>query len=168
MPKRRALKSSDKSKDSKKTKGGSDIEIPVVFASGAQMVPDEVLTETDAKLELSFDRGLSEAAFKLTVNFGVAITRASLNCALTGDVGDEITELAGADIIPAAGVDVDGTLVEGVLTSADLLPCLGMDSPTTTNIAFLYDEIRTGLIYLNVTSRANPLGEVRGQIFVDL
>ncbi|SDB28167.1 CHRD domain-containing protein [Flavobacteriaceae bacterium MAR_2010_188] len=47
---------------------------------------------------------------------------------------------------------VNGLLTEGVLTSDD------------TNISMLINSIRSGSIYVNVHTPANPRGELRGQL----
>jgi CHRD domain len=173
----RALKGSSMSGKGKggKGKGGMDsedeegllIEIPVVVATGDQEVPDAIATKTTAELELTFDRGLTEVEYKLIVNNGKSITQAHLHCNFAGANGGIIANLAvlNADLA-GVGEDVDGTLVEGVLTTDDLLDCAEL-AGFTVNIATLYDSIRDGAIYLNVHSTANPSGVVRGQIFAD-
>ena len=89
---------------------------------GAQEVPG-VVTNTTGKLRLNFDRGLSEADFRLRVNDGIDVLQAHLHCARAGANGPVVVFLF------AGGVDVDGLLSKGTLTNADFL---GADCTGTT------------------------------------
>ena len=130
--------------------------------SGAQEVPG-VFTDTTGKLRLNFDRGLSEADFRLRVNDGIDVTQAHFHCARAGANGPVVVFLFG---FIAGGVDVDGRLSKGTLTNADFLgaDCTGTTGRPINNIASLAFAARDGLIYVNVHTVANPAGEVRGQL----
>lgn len=54
--------------------------------------------------------------------------------------------------------DPDGILAEGVITAADVV------GPLAGDLDALIDRIRTGRIYVNVHTNANPGGELRGQV----
>ena len=144
------------------------------IASGEQEIqpPGGVLTDTSARLRLSFAKDLSSARFNLRVFDGEAITQAHLHCARAGVNGPIVAFLFnGAPIGGPGGIDVDGLLARGTLTNAEIEAA---DPPfeenescgvAINNIASLFAAVLDGLIYLNVHSEANVPGEVRGQIF---
>ena len=132
--------------------------------SGAQEVTAAggVATDTTGRIRINFNRGLSEADFRLIVNNGTGITQAHLHCGRAGSNGPVVVFLFG--FIPG-GVDVNGKLSNGTLINADFTGanCSGIGRPVN-NIASLALAARDGLIYANVHSVANPAGEVRGQL----
>lgn len=132
-----------------------------IFASGAQEVPS-VITETTARLDIQFDRGLSESTYRLVVKDGVAINQAHLHCAGAGINGPVVAFLFGLE---PSGVDVDGILSQGTLTNLDILgnDCAALIGQPVNNIASLVAAIKNGLIYLNVHAVTNPPGLVRAQ-----
>lgn len=131
--------------------------------SGAQEVGAAVITNTTGAFRLDFDRGLSEADFRLRVKDGTAITQAHIHCGRAGTNGPVVAFLFG--FVPG-GVNVDGLLATGTLTQADFVgaDCTGVIGIPVNNIASLAFAAREGLIYVNVHSVANPPGEVRGQL----
>ncbi len=132
--------------------------------SGAQEVPG-VATDTTGRFRINFNRDLSEANFRLSVNDGTGITQAHLHCGRAGTNGPIIVFLFA--LIPS-GIDVDGKLSEGTLTNADFifstLTCAPLTGRPVNNIASLALMARDGLVYVNVHSLANQGGEVRGQL----
>lgn len=138
-----------------------------IFASGAQEVSPPapeggVVTDTTARLDLQFNRLLSEATFRLNVNDGFGINQAHLHCGGAGSNGPVVAFLFGLD---PNGVDVDGILSSGELTNLDIIDnaCIDAIGQPVNNIASLAAAIKNGLIYLNVHALSNPPGLVRGQ-----
>lgn len=147
---------------------GKNIRIRV-FLSGAQEVSppaptNGVETDTTGRLDIAFDRLLTEAEFRLVVRDGLAVTQAHLHCGRAGENGPVVVFLFGLE---ADGVEVDGELSRGTLTNTDITEvgadCVGPIGQPVNNIASLAAAIRAGLIYVNVHSVANPPGVVRGQ-----
>lgn len=130
----------------------------------AQTVP---LTSSDASaiFTLQFNGDLSKARYNLTVFNGTGIVQAHLHCAPAGVAGPIFVFLFGP---VAEGVDVNGSLVSGEITNADILP---QDPPselcgvTITNLASVLAAIRQDRVYLNIHTLANPPGELRDQLF---
>ena len=135
--------------------------------NGGQEVPS-VDTDTTGKVEVRFNKGLTEAEFRLKVRDGVAVTQAHLHCARAGRNGPVIAFVYG--FVPG-GFHVDGELAEFTLTDAnitgvgaDCVPIMGLPIDT---IADLADAIMDDNIYADVHTIANPHGEIRGQLEVD-
>jgi 5'-nucleotidase len=78
-------------------------------------------------------------------------TAAHIHSGAAGTDGPAVAPLFG----PNAGLDVDGILARGSITSTDLL------SGTMTD---LVSAMRAGTTYVNVHTVANATGEIRGQI----
>ncbi len=133
--------------------------------NGAQEVTAAggVATDTTGRIRINFNRGLSEADFRLIVKDGTGITQAHLHCGRAGSNGPAVVFLFG---FIAGGVDVNGKLSEGTLINADFFgaDCIPFIGRPVNNIASLALAARDGLIYANVHSVANPGGEVRGQL----
>jgi len=144
--------------------------------SGAQEVtrtlpgatPGGVQTLTSGRIELVFDEGLASAQGKLEVYNGVGVIAAHLCCGRAGTNGTVVVPLLRA----GGGVNVDGVLVSGILTNdsiggpqtrirADCGQYIGIPVDNMASLAF---AARSGLIYVNVLTTANPEGEVRGQL----
>ena len=133
--------------------------------TGAQEVtaPPGVVTDTKGRFRINFNKGLSEADFRLIVRDGTEITQAHIHCGRAGTNGPVVAFLFG---FVAGGVDVDGKLSAGTLTNDDLTgaDCVPYIGSPVNNIASLGFAARDGLTYVNVHSVANPAGEVRGQL----
>jgi hypothetical protein len=77
----------------------------------------------------------------------------------TTPMTDEPGFLSGGPFIPDPGVTLNGILVQGTATVADLVgPLMGM------SLDKLVDEILNGNAYVNVHTVQNRPGEIRGQI----
>ena len=135
--------------------------------TGANEVPS-VATDARGAFKLQVNRTLTEGRFELTVRDGERITMAHLHCAPLGQNGPVVVWLAGTPPpTPPVGWNVDGKWVSNTaFTNADIIP--PVDAPTCpltiTNIAELVSAIRQGSIYVNVHSRPNPSGVIRGQL----
>ena len=124
--------------------------------SGSQEVPPVDTNATGvAKFKLSKDG--DSISYKLNVANIDNVTQAHIHLGQAGTNGGVVAFLFGP-VFPD-GVTVNGTLVEGVLTAADLRGAL-----VGATIADLIDELESGNAYVNVHTVANPPGEIRGQI----
>lgn len=94
--------------------------------------------------------------YRLIVANIEAVTQAHIHLAPAGENGPVVAFLFG--FVPE-GETVNGTLAQGVITSANLVgPLAGMA------LADLVAELEAGNAYVNVHTQAHPPGEVRGQI----
>lgn len=142
----------------KSSKSSGSFEVSTV-ANGEQEVP-EVMTETEAELELSFNEAFNEVEFDLDVFDGEDIILAHLHCALAGTNGPVVVTL----FEDTDGEDVDGSLVDGTIANADIMPQM-CGNIEVNNIASLYEAVLQRQVYLNVHSQEFPAGVVRGQVF---
>jgi hypothetical protein len=138
----------------------------VVRPSASQEIPP---TTSDAGgiFTLQFNRDLSKARYNLTVFNGTGVTQAHLHCGPAGSAGPIVVFLFG---FVAEGVDVNGSLISGELTNADIMPQdppLDVCGVTINNLSSLLAAIRQDRVYVNIHTLANPPGELRGQIFPD-
>ncbi len=126
--------------------------------SGAEEVPNPVITNTSGEAEFEVNEDWTRIDFKLEIEDAVdilAVAGAHIHCAPEGANGPVVVFLAGA--IPG-GLDGD-VEIEATLTAANITnPVCG------TTIADLVDSMLAGFTYVNVHSMANPGGEIRGQI----
>lgn len=132
--------------------------------SDAQTVPS-ASSDASAIFTLQFNGDLSKARYNLTVFNGTDIVQAHLHCAPAGVAGPIFVFLFGP---VGEGVDVDGSLISGEFTNADILP---QDPPsevcgvTINNLASVLAAIRQDRVYVNIHTVANPAGELRDQLF---
>lgn len=128
-----------------------DNEVPAVDSNGAGVALFKLNESGDA------------LAFKLNVANLEGIVQAHIHCGSPGVNGPVVAFLFGpAD--PA--VTANGTLSEGVVTAADVIP--RPDSPEcpggVADFDDLIEKMRTGEAYANVHTLANAGGEIRGSI----
>ena len=110
------------------------------------------------------DRG--EATYRLRVNDGLRIFQAHIHCAPAGQTGPIIVWLAGAPP-PPTGWDIDGKWIgKTTLDDEDVIPNEGTgDCPNVIHdLRDLADACLEGNCYVNVHSRDNPAGQIRGQL----
>ncbi|SFF17640.1 CHRD domain-containing protein [Nitrosomonas sp. Nm166] len=136
------------------------------FLTGAQEVTSPaggVVTDTSGVIEVEFDKGLSQAQFRLSVSNGTGLTQAHLHCASAGVNGPVVVSLFGPADPP---VDVGEGSTEGILDNSKIIvpsDTEACDVPVN-NIASLAFAIRAGKIYANVHSTDFPNGVARGQL----
>jgi CHRD domain len=136
--------------------------------SGAQEVTDPpggVTTDTGGSVRVEFDRKLSVATIEIFVRRAVGITAVHLYCALPGVNGAIVVPLHNNPNPP----EQLGNLSLGArsLGNADITPPPEGDTVCgvpLNNIASLAFAMRTGRIYANVHTTANPAGVARGQL----
>jgi hypothetical protein len=133
-----------------------------VRLTGAEETPP-VETPTTARLFLRFNRAFDSLRYKLRVSNGRNITVAHLHCAPPDRSGPVVVDLLGA--ITGA---LQGKLeIMATLTNANIRPdagCTATIGREITSLQELAAAMNEGLIYGNVHSVQNPVGEVRGQI----
>lgn len=128
-----------------------------VVLTGDQEVPP-VETETSGTALLHVNGDWSSIRFELKIEDGAGILGAAgshLHCAPAGANGTVVVFLAG---MSPPGFDGD-VLIRGTLTDASII-----DDACGATIAELVNSIYDGDVYINVHSKANPGGEIRGQI----
>lgn len=144
--------------------------IPLRFRanlSGDEEVP-RVQTETSGRIRVEFDEDLTMAEFRLRIRDGERVQQAHFHCAPRGVNGPVIVFLIGN--VPA-GFDIPDGEVEGfVVRDANIVPGVNCEATigfNITSVSDLWKAMVNDLIYANVHTRANPGGEVRGQLRED-
>lgn len=128
--------------------------------SGDQEFPP-VASPTTGKFKIQFSSDYTEAEFNLRVDDGNQLFMAHLHCAPAGSNGPIVVWLAGRHPDPG-GWNVDGKWIGNtVLNNSNIV---ASNTSCGADLAGLAAAMRAGLVYVNVHSRANPAGEVRGQI----
>jgi hypothetical protein len=125
-----------------------------------------VTTQTTGTLEVKVMPDLSSLTFRLDVQNGAGVTGASLQCSPPGDNGPLVVVLSPPN---TQGGNVSGTLASGTLTSKNIDPAAlecKLAGRSVRDIGSLTAAMTLGLIYVNVTTVANPTGEIRGQLIV--
>lgn len=104
-----------------------------------------------------------ELSFKLIVANIDDIVQAHIHCGAEGVNGPVVAFLFGPE---PDGVDVNGILSQGVVTSGDVIPRPDSEACPggVANFDEMIDKIMSGDAYVNVHTVENPGGEVRGQI----
>ena len=98
--------------------------------------------------------------YKVTVMRAEKVTQSHIHIAPVGVNGPFVVFLYGFN---AAGVTIKGgTLAEGNITAANLIPNAGIGFGGT--MAELIAALRTGNAYVNVHTIERPGGEIRGQV----
>jgi hypothetical protein len=127
--------------------------------TGDQEVPP-VTTDTTGRFEIQFNKNAMAAEFTLRLSDGVRVTQAHLHCGQAGANGPVVVFLAG---FHGQGWDVDGKWVSNATVTDENI----VDTTCGATLAALLEFIRAGNVYVNAHSRANPGGEVRGQLEAD-
>jgi glucose/arabinose dehydrogenase len=125
--------------------------------SGREQVPPLfTLSQGQAIFKLSKDG--TELAFKLIVANIDNVIGAHIHIAPAGENGPIVLPLLGNPFIPDPGVTVNGILVEGTVTAADV------SGPLAGDLDALVAAMRAGGTYVNVHTVEFRPGEIRGQI----
>lgn len=128
--------------------------------TGDAEVPAPVVTDTSGDFRLSYDDFEGTATYRIRLNDASRVFMVHIHCAPAGQNGPIVVWLAGN---PGGSLawDVDGKWIDNaIFTDADVIPGTGCGD----NLAELAETLRNGGAYVNVHTRANPGGEVRGQI----
>jgi hypothetical protein len=124
--------------------------------SGDNQVP-AVATNSGGRFQIVVNNGATAGEYTLRVDSGVRITQAHFHCGAAGVNGPVIVFLAG---FHAAGWDVDGQWVSNAtITDANVV-----NTACGATLADIFQQARTGNVYVNVHSVAHPGGVVRGQL----
>ena len=124
--------------------------------SGDNQVP-VVATNSGGRFQIVVNNGATAGEYTLRVDSGVRITQAHFHCGAAGVNGPVIVFLAG---FHAAGWDVDGQWVgNATITDANVV-----NTACGATLADIFQQARTGNVYVNVHSVAHPGGVVRGQL----
>jgi CHRD domain len=121
----------------------------VANLSGLQEVPPNNSTATGWAW---FNQTGNSIWYKLNVIGLDKVMGAHIHNGVTGQIGEPIVTLFHS-VVPTGMVN--GTLVEGTLTSSDLPPVVGF-----------VNKMERGETYVNVHTETYPIGEIRGKISV--
>lgn len=138
------------------------------LSEAAEVPAPDPIFGTRGRARLDFDDDRGEASYRLRIDEGLRLFMAHIHCAPEGQTGPIVVWLTGQPP-PPTGWDVDGTWVrDTTLDDADVfanVPRAGNNCPH--EIADLWDlaaACLAGDCYVNVHSRDNPAGQVRGQL----
>lgn len=124
------------------------------------MVPVPVVTDASGDFRLVYDDFDGTATYRIRLNDASRVFMSHIHCAPAGQNGPIVVWLAGSPGGELAW-DVDGKWIDNAtFTDADVIPGSGCGD----NLAELIATLRNGGAYVNVHTRGNPGGEVRGQI----
>lgn len=141
--------------------GGQPIEAQVQL-TGAEEVPP-VETEAAGTFTLSITIGGPagyDVSYKLDVENIVDVTAAHIHLGAMGEAGEVVYPLYEG---PEKTGSFSGTLAEGTFDASKLTG--PMQGKTVTDLA---TAVFGGMTYVNVHTKANPQGEIRGQISLSL
>lgn len=125
--------------------------------SGVGEVPS-VQTSATGRARFELDVSDNELKFKINTDFIVGVTQAHIHIGLPNVNGPVVAFLFG----PADPMGVvQGRLSRGTISAGDLI------GPLAGNFEGFLQALRSGELYVNVHTEANPGGEVRGQIGMD-
>jgi hypothetical protein len=126
---------------------------------GSQVVP-KVNTKTKGDATFNVAKNEQSIEYRITVDDGKKITKAGLYCGDKKENGPLIVSLYSNP----SSADVDGLLASGTITQANILPAAQTCDPSITTVADLADAMRDRSIYVSVSSKAHPQGEIRGDL----
>lgn len=136
-----------------------------VLAARNEVPPNDSKGRGVATFKLSRDG--TTLSFKLNVANIRDVTQAHIHCGGPDVNGPVVAFLYGFN---AAGATVNGTLSEGTITAANVIP--RPDSAVCPGGIANFDEMiaamQTGGAYVNVHTIALPPGEIRGHLFCNL
>ena len=116
----------------------------------------KVKTDAKATAMFEFNADETEATFKLEVKKLKDATAAHIHMAVPGKEGDVVVVLFSGS---AKMGEFTGMLAEGKITAAALVgPMAGK------KVSDLADEMAKGKLYVNIHTKQNPDGELRGKI----
>jgi hypothetical protein len=130
---------------------------------GANERPVPVDTNAAGLARFWLNADETELHYKLIVANIEGVTQAHIHCGTPDVAGPVVVFLYGFN---AAGVTLNGTLAEGVITDADVIPrpdsaaCPG----GVSTLAVVIAKMRSGGAYANVHTLEWPAGEERGTI----
>jgi CHRD domain len=121
----------------------------VARLSGLQEIPPNNSTATGWAW---FNQTGNSIWYKLTVTGLDRVMGAHIHNGVAGQIGEPIVTLFHSAV--PTGL-INGTLVEGTLTSSDLPPVVGF-----------VNKMERGETYVNIHTETYPIGEIRGKISV--
>lgn len=129
--------------------------------------PDPVFG-TEGRARLDFEREQAAAHYRLRVDDGQKLFMAHVHCAPEGETGPIVLWLAGAPP-PPTGWDVDGNWIRNTALDdedvSDNIPSDGNNCRhEIADLASLANACLAGDCYVNIHSRDNPAGQIRGQL----
>jgi CHRD domain len=121
--------------------------------TGAAERPNPVETTATGTATVTFNEADSTFTYELTVSNLNDVTAAHIHIGKAEEAGPPAANLL--DVAPAGAVN--GTLCSGTIKASDL---------KGETIESLLTKMRAGDTYVNVHTKANPDGEIRGQLVV--
>ncbi len=116
---------------------------------------------TSANIKAKFDNALTNVEVDLKVNGGANVVGAHFHCARPGVAGP-----IAFGLFEPGPLAYDGSRAKGVLTNADFTgaDCGSIIGRPVNNIAALAFAMHDGLIYINLHTTENLVGEIRAQM----
>ena len=125
--------------------------------------PNGVISQGQGQVIFHLSKDGTQLDYKLIVANIDSVTQAHIHCGEAGVNGSVVVFLFG--FFPT-GVTVNGTLAEGTITEANIIPA--QDSPTCSGGLQTWEDLiarlGNGTAYVNVHTIAYPGGEIRGQV----
>lgn len=116
-------------------------------------------TTSQGQAKFQFNKDFTEMRYRINVANIDDVIGIHIHRAPAGENGPIVLGLLGAPFIPDPGLSVNGSIVTGTATAADLSgPLAGM------TLADLAADMADGATYVNVHTVVNRPGEIRGQI----
>ena len=126
-------------------------EVPVVRTAGKGHFTLTMTNATSFSYELSYT-GLSGNAILAHIHFGQP-----------GASGGVLVDICGTPGKPTCPTGTAATIT-GTIAAADIKALAAQGFPTAGDFAGFVEELRAGLMYVNVHTAQSPSGEIRGQI----
>jgi glucose/arabinose dehydrogenase len=142
--------------DAAQAGSGSTRNFRAHLSGRSQPTPVDTRAQGQAIFQLSKDG--TELAFKVIVAKIENVIGAHIHLAPAGQNGPIVLPMLGNPFIPDPGVTVNGVLVEGTATAADVT------DPLAGDLDALVEAMRSSNAYVNVHTTDFRPGEIRGQV----
>jgi hypothetical protein len=126
------------------------------YLSGDKETPPAKSSST-GQITLRVNNRQKALDYRLNVWNGKNIVSAHLHCGAAGGGGPVIAPLFSSSSVDSEGTLATGTITFGMLSNANC-------NPPIKDLGNLVDSMKSGDIYANIHTTANPDGEIRGQL----
>ncbi len=127
---------------------------------GSNEIP-AVDSQGQGQVMFKLDKDGDSMSFKLIAANIDGVVQAHIHCGAADVNGPVVVFLFGPN---PSGVDVNGVLSEGTITSANVITPSEVCPGGIANFHDLIAKMRSGDAYVNVHTVTHPMGEIRGQL----